>query len=144
MWYCCIPVHILSLYYLLLNQADWSHLCRTLRKLIWRCCFSEGRPVFTVVRWLSHVPWLYRLSWSHVRCEADVTQSCSSENKAGYSRKTDSPVLRVLRVWLHLTTSKLKVAMKKNLLKLVRKIITEELLLLFYCPYFYDKERCKT
>lgn len=77
-----------------------------------------------------------------MRCEADVTQSCSSENKAEYSRKTDSPVLRVLRVWLHLT-SKLKITMKKNLLKLIRKILTEELLL-FSCQYFYGKERSKT
>jgi len=107
---------------------------------MWRCYFSESKPVFTVARWviISHLPQLYLLSRPRMRCGADVTQSCNSANSTRYSRKTDSPVLAVFRVGPCLATSQLEVtpshisALKKSPQKLKRKILKEELFRIFF------------
>lgn len=139
-----------NLRYLLANQVGWSRLCRALRILIWRCYFSESKPAFGVVRWvISHLPQLYLLSWSRMRCAADVTQSCNSENSTRYSRKTDSPALTPFRARLCFTISKLKVtplcvaALKKSLQKLIMNLLREELFIIFSHKYFCRKEKSK-
>lgn len=138
-----------NLRYLLANQVGWPRLCRALRILIWRCYFSESKPVFGVVRWvISHLPRLYLLSWSRMRCAADVTQSCNSENSTRYSRKTDSPALTLFRVRLCFT-SKLKVtplhvAVLKELTKINNKDTKGRAVHKFFSQqYFCRKEKSK-
>lgn len=136
---CCIPVHSVQLALPASKPGGLVTSLQALAKLICRCYFSESKPVFTAARWviISHLPQLYLLSRPRMRCGADVTQSCNSANSTRYSRKTHSPVLTVFRVGPCLATSRLEVTpwrrstLKKNPQKLKRRILKEELFIIF-------------